>query len=183
MSKKRYVDLLKSTDRKGIDGLIAYMEQSGFFKSPCSTRHHLAEPGGLLKHSLNVYDTAMALKNALNSKVSDKSITLCALLHDIGKCGQYGKAYYVPNVLKSGKISEAEPYSINKELLAEEHEVRSVIIASSYIHLTEEEQNAILHHNGSWCKLDSSYSSVWDKCELTMIIHFADLYCSRFVEV
>lgn len=179
MSKKRYVDLLKSTDRKGIDGLIAYMEQSGFFKSPCSTRHHLAEPGGLLKHSLNVYDTAKSLSEALNSRVNADSLIIVSLLHDLGKMGDFGKAYYVENVLKSGKAA-ATPYAQNTDLLYVPHEVRSIAIAERFIHLKEDEEHAILTHNGLYG--DLKYVINGKETPIYMLLHFADMWASRVLE-
>ena len=54
-------DLLLSTERTGMIGLIGYMEDAGFFSSPCSTSHHLSKEGGLAEHSLNVYYMAIGL--------------------------------------------------------------------------------------------------------------------------
>lgn len=49
MNEARIKELLKNTGREGIDDLISYMKKNGFFTSPCSTRYHLAEEGGLAK--------------------------------------------------------------------------------------------------------------------------------------
>ena len=39
--KKKFIDLLKSTEREGIDDLIDFLEnKSDFFKAPASTRFH-----------------------------------------------------------------------------------------------------------------------------------------------
>lgn len=85
---------------------------------------------------------------------TQNAIIICALLHDLGKMGDYGKPNYVPNMIKSRKKdengeyplvqSEAKPYEINKELLYIPHEVRSIAIAERFIKLTEEEEQAIL---------------------------------------
>ena len=107
---------------------------------------------------------------------------LAGLLHDLGKAGDHGKAGYVENLLKNGNRSDAKPYKTNPDLIYEEHEIRSVIIAERCIELTEEEENAILHHNGLWGKLDSSFGSSFDKNELAVLLHVADLWCSRFEE-
>lgn len=39
MNEERIKELLKNTGREGIDDLISYMEENGFFTSPCSTRY------------------------------------------------------------------------------------------------------------------------------------------------
>ena len=53
--KEEFIELLKSTNRDGIDKLLAWIEKSDFYKAPASTRFHGSYEGGLLEHSLNVY--------------------------------------------------------------------------------------------------------------------------------
>ena len=54
--KNNFIDLLKSTKREGIDNLISFIEKTDFFRAPASTRFHGSYKGGLLVHSLNVYE-------------------------------------------------------------------------------------------------------------------------------
>ena len=171
----------------------------GFFNAPCSTKHHLAKEGGLAEHSLNVYRTMKQLALCLMSEDEYEqykdSIVIVALLHDLGKMGDYGKQNYIENMIKDGrptkaepeqkyKRSEAEPYKTNPDLTYEEHEIRSLTTACRYIELTEEEYTAILHHNGLYSKLDSPYGNAnYCKTKLAYLLHVADMWCSRFVEV
>lgn len=46
-NKKYVVDHLLSTKREGMEDLIAYMEEIGFFEAPCSGGNHLACQFGL----------------------------------------------------------------------------------------------------------------------------------------
>lgn len=55
-SKERFLELCSEIKRKVIDELVKYLENSDFFYCPANTRFHGAHSGGLLKHSLNVYD-------------------------------------------------------------------------------------------------------------------------------
>jgi 23S rRNA maturation-related 3'-5' exoribonuclease YhaM len=183
--KEEYIKLLKSTERTGIDKLINYLDENGFFESPCSGQYHLCEEGGLLLHSLNVWHEADKLYNVLSdSTFSSDSIILTSLLHDIGKIGQFGKPNYVPNMIsdrKGGFIqSEKKPYETNKNLLPVPHEIRSIQIASIFIDLTEEENFAILHHNGMYG--DLKYQLSGKERPLQMLLHFADMLASRVVE-
>ena len=171
---------LEEAGRGGTRELIAHMEQIGFFETPASTGYHAAKSGGLAEHSLNVLKQAMLINDALCYPCSHESIVICSLLHDLGKCGQFGKAEYVKNILKSGKQSESKPFERNKELLPTDHEVRSVIIASKYIELTEEEQYAILMHNGLYGPF--KYEIQGNETPLYMILHFADMWASRVIE-
>ena len=142
--KEQILDLLRSTGRKGMLELSTEMYIGGFFNAPCSTKHHLAKEGGLAEHSLNVYRTMKQLALCLMSEDEYEqckdSIVIVALLHDLGKMGDYGKQNYIENMIKDGrptkaepeqkyKRSEAEPYNTNPDLTHEEHEIRSLTTA------------------------------------------------------
>lgn len=194
--KNKIKALLLSTERPGMDKLITYMEENGFFEAPCSTQHHLSKKGGLAEHSLNVCETALNLQSLLCGAVDltntdpTKSIIICSLLHDIGKMGQFGKPNYVPNMLK-GRATKAnpnpepyqstsKPFTSNPELLYVDHEVRALAILSKFINLTEEEQQAILWHNGLYGPFKYEIQS--KETPLYLILHFADMWASRIIE-
>lgn len=172
-------ELIK-TKRDNIKELIECMEDGGFYESPCSGAHHLAEPGGLLEHSLNVLTLARDLARAWESTIPEESITISALLHDLGKMGDHGKPNYAENYLKDGSRSSAKPYITNTNLVYIPHEVRSVLIAERYIYLSEEEERAILWHNGLYGQFRNDITG--KETELYMIIHFADMWASRITE-
>ena len=181
--KERIIEMLMSTGRTGMEGLINYMEENGFFESPCSGANHLACEGGLAQHSLNVFDIMDDLTIAMCNKEHHdmvNSIIICALLHDLGKMGDFGKPGYVENILKSGKQSEAKPYEVNKDLIPVDHEIRSVNIASKFIALTEDEYLAILWHNGLYGSF--KYQIPGKETKLYMLLHFADMWASRVME-
>lgn len=172
-------ELIK-TKRDNIKELIECMEDGGFYESPCSGAHHLAEPGGLLEHSLNVLTLARDLARAWESTIPEESVTISALLHDLGKMGDHGKPNYAENYLKDGSRSSAKPYITNTNLVYIPHEVRSVLIAERYIYLSEEEERAILWHNGLYGQFRNDITG--KETELYMIIHFADMWASRITE-
>lgn len=158
----------------------------------------MAKEGGLAEHSLNVLcvmqDMSFLLCDGpeILSKEQQDSIIICALLHDLGKCGDYGKPGYVPNMIKDGrptkaepeqkyKQSETKPFEVNKELIPVDHEIRSVKIASKFIDLTEEEELAILWHNGLYGNF--KYQIQGKETPLYLLLHFADMWASRVVEI
>ncbi|HPL09028.1 MAG TPA: HD domain-containing protein [Clostridia bacterium] len=190
--KQQIIELLRSTERPGIENLIQHMEESDFFMAPCSTQYHLCINGGLAEHSMNVY-TYMTLmyqstkhwddsrfEFTLNN-LSHDSVVIVSLLHDIGKASYRGKPNYIPNILKSGEVSKAKPYESNSDRLYIPHEVVSLQIISKYIELTEEEEFAILYHNGMY--VPSGRDINGKERPLQLLLHFADMWCSRFVEV
>ena len=194
--REEILNLLMVTKRPGMDKLCEELDEIGFFTAPCSGSYHLAEEGGLAEHSLNVYkimDADAAMKFGTDEYVSIiNSIKVCALLHDVGKCGDYGKPNYVPNMIKDGrptkadpvqkyKQSESKPYETNKELSPIDHEIRSVKIASKYIDLTEDEELAILWHNGLYGNF--RYQIQNHETALYLLLHSADMWASRVTEV
>ena len=55
--KEEFIELLKSTNREGMEKLIEFLEtKTDFFKAPASTRFHGNYEGGLLEHSMKVYE-------------------------------------------------------------------------------------------------------------------------------
>ena len=85
--KNTIISLLRATGRDHIESMISWMEKNAFFEASASVNRHNAFIGGLAKHSLDVYNEAMAL-NA-SQGLPETSVTLCALLHDVCKADQY----------------------------------------------------------------------------------------------
>ena len=93
--KDKFIELLRSTNREGMEDLIRFIEKSDFFKAPASTRFHGAFEGGLLEHSMKVYEILKhKVKNSvLDLNVSDDTLIIIALLHDICKVNFYKVDY------------------------------------------------------------------------------------------
>lgn len=185
LDNKRYViSRLLETEREGMEDLIDYMEQIGFFEAPCSGGNHLACQYGLVQHSRNVIVAAENIAYGLLGKVKYEeirdSVIIAAALHDLGKCGDYGKQMYVPNVLKSGKTSEAKPFKRNSALLPLDHATRSIKLATLFIDLTEDEEFAIRYHDGLY--ETANYGVKGHETPLYLILHYADLWSSKVTE-
>lgn len=183
-NKKFVVDRLLATKREGMEGLIQYMEEIGFFTAPCSGGNHLCCEFGLVHHTRNVMMAAENIGYALLGKnkyaeIRD-SVIIAAALHDLGKCGDYGKQMYVPNILKSGKASEAKPFKRNPDLLPIDHATRSIKLATLFIDLTEDEEFAIRYHDGLY--ETANYGVKGNETQLYMILHWADMWSSRVTE-
>lgn len=163
------------------DAFLKELEEGGFFTSPCSTQYHLAHAGGLVEHSVNVAYLCKDLGESVGFTDEQlDSLVVAGLLHDVGKMGQFGKANYIENILKSGEQSKSKPYTSNSELMYVPHEIRSLQIIGKYIDLTEEESFAILHHNGMYG--DLKYTLQGKETPMQMILHFADMWASRVME-
>lgn len=162
--------------RSDVEPFLKDLEESGFYDEFASTTFHNNFREGLVGHTLNVIQYALKLADTFKSNVSRESIVLCAASHDIGKA--YG--YYVPNLLKSGKVSGSKPKKINPKLMIKSHAMRSLNIISKFFELTESEKVCILSHDGWYENSNREYMLNLD--ELLYLVHSADLYVARFVE-
>ena len=71
--------------------------ETSWLSSPASTRFHLNIERGLLLHSVGVTYNALRIKDLLAPDITDESVVITALFHDLGKVGLPGKPYYLPN--------------------------------------------------------------------------------------
>lgn len=170
-------------NRPGISELVDYCQtiESGYFTAPSSGAYHGAHHGGNAKHSLIVTETMLKLRGTLAPETPFDSCVICGLFHDLGKAHYYGKPNYVPNILKGGKVSESKPYNTNPDRLPIPHQVASLQILSKYIELTEDETYAILYHNGLYTP--DGRAMAGKETKLLLLLHWADMYASRFLEV
>lgn len=86
---KRFEDLMNQVTREGKDALMDYIRnKSDFYTAPASTRFHLSTEGGLLQHSLNVYDSLQRKKDnatwgGILEAAGPDALIICPLLHDL----------------------------------------------------------------------------------------------------
>ena len=159
---ERFEQLLMSVDRDGMDKLIEFIRKSDFYTAPASTRYHSCHEGGLLEHSLNVYDCLMAKKNnptwkEVFDKISNEALIICALLHDTCKTYFYTTEFKNKKVYSdTGSKSDAggrfdwvsvQSYGIDDKF-PYGHGEKSVMMISEYIKLTPVEKYSIRFHMG-----------------------------------
>lgn len=151
--------------------------------APCSTRFHNAFAGGLILHSLKVLELMFEHHHLLHKArcpIDPVQLTLVGLFHDIGKVGAPGEAYYEGNVGKKGKVLKTA-YKVNhKTLSAIPVPMRSVILASKFIDLSEDESHAIFYHDGLY---SYSYRDTQSyERPLTLFLHMMDNWSAKFCE-
>ncbi len=152
--KEEFISLLKSTGRPGIDNLIDWMvNQTDFFVAPASQGYHGCFPGGLLSHSLNVYHAAVKLKGVYESvalpeknisEISDDSLIIVTLLHDLCKANIYKEEVkWFKN--DDNKWHSYMSYKID-DPLPWGHGSKSCLLIQYYMFLKADEVCAILYH-------------------------------------
>ncbi|MBP3707517.1 MAG: HD domain-containing protein [Clostridia bacterium] len=179
-TKEKILELLRSTNRAGIEDLIQYLENSDFFMAPASTRFHGNYEGGLAEHSLNVYT---ALKELTQNKgFNEDSLIICALLHDI--CKTYFYTVEMRNKKNDRGEWVKEPFYTVKDEMPLGHGEKSCFIISEYIKLTKEELYAIRWHMGGFENKDqyNYLSGAFEKYPLAVYVHMADLLSTYITE-
>lgn len=181
----RFDDLLRSTGRKGIDKLIEYLHTTDFYTAPASTRFHSSYEGGLLQHSLNVYDSlSQMFKYEPWSKlgIPEETLIITALCHDLCKANFY-KVEMRNRKNDAGKW-EQYPFYIVDDQNPYGHGEKSAMIASNFIKLTADERYAIRWHMG-FSEPQPNYQYVGKAMEmypLVVAIHEADLNATYLME-
>jgi 23S rRNA maturation-related 3'-5' exoribonuclease YhaM len=167
------VEALRKTKREGIEGLITYMDDNGFFTAPASKSHHQNYMGGLAEHSLGVMGRTIAEVDTMQNKLRNKlvSIVISSLLHDLCKIDQY------LIITKDENGIEHEPCIISNSEADWRHSEKSIEVAKRFIVLTEEEEFAIRYHMGIYRKDYSwdDFGNAIKKYPLVYLIHVADM--------
>ncbi len=157
-NKERFIDFLSAVDRKGMDQVLSKLEELGFYDAPASTRFHLSSKGGLLEHSLNVYEAALFIREqaiqrrpGLESDLPLDSVAICSLLHDTCKADIYVKSF-VNRKNANGFWDKCMGYTTDyMSGLPLGHGEKSVIMLLSWgLELKPEEMMAIRWHMTAW---------------------------------
>ena len=54
--KEEFRNLILSINREGIERLVDFIDSTDFYTAPASTKFHGSYEGGLLEHSMKVYE-------------------------------------------------------------------------------------------------------------------------------
>lgn len=178
--KEEFLKLLKTINREGIEDLIKFIEKSDFFKAPASTRFHGSHEGGLLEHSMKVYEILVHKVNNCVApiEVSSETLIIIALLHDICKTNFYKVDYR--NAKNSFGEWEKVPYYTVEDTIPYGHGEKSVMMITEYMKLTVEEKYCIRWHMGfsEPKELYGTLGEAFKKYPLALLLHEADLEAS-----
>jgi len=195
---EKFEQLLTSVKRDGIDKLLAYIRKSDFYRAPASTRFHSCHDGGLLEHSLNLYECLLSKKQnpiwaEVLREVDDESLILVALLHDL--CKSY---LYVPEFKNKKVYSDTgtkrdeggrfdwqavKGYSTDDKI-PYGHGEKSVMMIEEFIKLKPIERYAIRWHMGFtepkeyWNTLTTAIK----KYPVILAVHQADMEATYLLE-
>lgn len=147
---------------------------------PASGRadYHNAFPGGLVDHSLRVLGNALTLTKAFGWKIPKDSLIIAALFHDLGKCGNHEKDYYVPQTDEWRANKLGEVYTYNRDLQYMTVPDRGIFLCQHFgLTLKEDELLAIKLNDGQYADENAPYKM--KEPLLADVIHMADLISTK----
>ena len=187
--KKEFIQIYNSNiHREGAKELLDYLQKSDFFTAPASTQFHSNYEGGLAEHSICVYHRFInAIKNEYgenySEKISDESIAICALLHDICKVDLY--KIEMRNKKIDGNWVQVPFYTV-EDNLPYGHGEKSVYMISGFMKLSREEAMAINWHMGGFDQrvIGGSYglSEAFYQFPASVIFHISDIQATYLDE-
>ena len=183
--KEEFLKLLRTVKREGIEDLIKFLESTDFFTAPASTRFHGDFAGGLVEHSMKVYEI-LVQKVKTSSKpieVSEDTLKIVALLHDVCKANFYKIDYR--NAKNALGVWEKVPYYTVEDTIPYGHGEKSVMMITEYMKLTSEEKYAIRWHMGYTepKELYNTIGAAYKKYPLALLVFEADLEATYFFDI
>ena len=188
--RERFISIYKEKiKRDGADAFLEWLsgDKSDFFTAPASTRYHNNCPGGLVSHSLNVYDclcdymSRESIKKAIGYEISDESIAIAALLHDVCKVNFYKES--TRNVKDETGTWIKVPYYEIDDKLPHGHGEKSVYVIGGFMRLTREEAFAIRYHMGFSSKEEArDVSAAFSMFPLAFALSVADQEATFLIE-
>lgn len=132
--------------RDGAASMLYWLDsKTDFFTATASSKHHLAQPGGLVIHSLNVYKRLLEITardvfggtdGVLLAEDVVETAAILGLLHDVCKAGVYHQT-------AGGGYEFRDPFPLG-------HGEKSMFLITRHMALTEEEAMAIRWHMGAY---------------------------------
>ena len=212
--KDKFIEIYKENIRRpGAEKLLTWLESSDFFEAPASTRFHLSRPGGLVEHSVHVYERLLRLYKVekanpaypgtpyLPTDEELESIAICGLLHDICKVGCYKSEPKNQKTYDPEKVKKAQKWQIKHDALGDfiwetvmgykfdedfvyGHGEKSVYIVSAFMKQTREEAVAIRFHMGPWQDGEKQNAGkAFEQCSIAALLHIADMMATYLDEV
>lgn len=145
--------------RDGAASMLYWLDsKTDFFAAPASSKHHLAQPGGLAIHSLNVYKRLLEITardvfggtdGALLAEDVVETVTILGLLHDVCKAGVYHQETKRRKNQETGKWEDYLGYTF-RDPFPLGHGEKSLFLITRHMALTEEEALAIRWHMGAY---------------------------------
>ena len=189
-----------------MEKLLNYVRKSDFYRAPSSTKFHLSCEGGLLQHSLNVYDCLQAKKQnptwaEILSGVKEENLIIMSLFHDLCKANFYVKGTRNQKTYDKEKVAAAEDwqkkhdsqgdfiwetvesYTVNDQMPLG-HGEKSAMILQQFIRLDMVEAAAVRWHMGPFSGEQdwNTLGLAMEKYPVVLALFEADMEASKILE-
>lgn len=171
----------KHIHREGSEDLLRYIRSTDFYTAPASTRFHGSYAGGLVEHSIDVYNELKRILAAYpDVKASEETIAIVSLLHDLCKAEFY-KTEFRNAKDESGTWVKVPYYSVDEQFAYGGHGDKSVYLIMKHMKLTDEEAVAIRNHMGNE---DGKYTCAgpYEQFPLAFLLHIADESATWYIQ-
>lgn len=172
----RFIALYKQyITRPGSVELLDWLISTDFFDAPASTRFHGDYEGGLVEHSVNVWEEMVRLMKAYPEiKATGETVAIITLLHDLCKVGCYKTE--LRNRKENGVWKSVPVYTFNEDFCYGGHGSKSVFLIQRFMPLSETEAVAINCHMGFSDRApgDFSLGKAYLQYPLAWLLHVAD---------
>lgn len=191
-SKQQFENYVRTNiKREGVEDLLAWLEsETDFYTSPASTRYHGSYEGGLLDHSLNVYEQLLVeldvnIGQGWEEIYSPESVAIVALFHDLCKIGRY----IVKEKWRKDDKNQWESYiayAYDDTKLEMGHGPQSNYYLQQFIKLEDIEAQAIFWHMGAYdispYATLNALSKSWQENPLAFLLSRADMAATYIIE-
>lgn len=174
MNREKFIEIYSTyIKRPGADELLSWLDKTDFYTAPASTKFHESYNGGLVEHSVNVFNELVRLLKAYPQvKCSGETAAIISLLHDVCKANTY--SVEMRNRKENGVWVQVPTYVFNEQLKFGGHGSKSLYLVQKHIQLTDEEATCINCHmgveNGNW-----SVNEAYRAFPLAFLLHTADM--------
>jgi len=187
-----FEQLLKQTNREGVDKVIDFVRRTDFYTAPASAKYHSNYDGGLLDHSLMVYTCATELYSLMSRidpeislKISTENVIIAALLHDICKTCFYRKTLkWTKN--EFNEYVSYDGYEIEDTFPIGHGEKSIIMLQNIGLSLDPCEMLAIRYHMGYWGESNFEFKATLTNaikmCPLVVLLQEADFMASTILE-
>jgi hypothetical protein len=132
------------------DEFVGWLQETDFFTAPASSKFHMNCEGGLLAHSLNVYNRLCAIVQTRQyMHYCDGELAVVALFHDLCKIGTY-QLTFRHQKQPNGNWTQVPSYAIKNSLPMGHGEKSVYLLMKHGVKLTDEEALAIRWHMGAY---------------------------------
>ena len=180
--KEEFISIYQEhISREGSRELLEWLQTTDFFTAPASTKFHCACTGGLVQHSVKVYQVMME-KHFEEGADNPESFAICALLHDLCKAQFYKTSTRNVKNEETGQW-EKQPYFSVEDMFPYGHGEKSVFLIERFMRLKTSEAMAIRWHMGFSGDEDKRLvGQALQQYPLAFALSVADMEATYFLE-